>query len=908
MTPATDPWAIDTTAALAQLQSSLSGLTAAEAKLRLARFGPNRLLEKPPRPAWLKFVDQFKNRLVLVLIGAAVLAGAIGNIKDAVVILVVVVLNAGLGFYQEHRANATLAALKQMLARHARARRGGEVTQVGAEALVPGDIVLLEAGDRVPADARVLAAHNAEVAEAALTGESQAVGKHASALEPGVSGAPALAERFNMVFMNTVVTRGRIEALVAATGMQTEMGRISGLLDAAPEQSTPLQVQIDALGKSLAGMAGVVVTLIFGLGLLRGEPLTQTIMTSIALAVAAIPEGLPAVVTVTLAIGMHRMAKNRAVVKKLAAVETLGSTTVICSDKTGTLTLNQMTARELFYRGRQFVVSGEGYGGEGAITAQDGRPSPDFRPLLEPAALCNDSSIRGGKLIGDPTEGALLALAAKGSNGGLAASTATLAAANPRIAEIPFDSAHKFMATFHRDGQSVRMHVKGAPDVLLARASRVLAEAGDAPLDEPGRAAFEAENARLAGHAMRVLAIAHRDIALGDFDPAADLMPWAQQLSLVGLVGLIDPPRTEARDAIALCRQAGIQVKMITGDHALTAAAVARELDLHGAVLTGAEMDRIDVAELSRHIEETAVFARVAPEHKVKIVQALKARGHVVAMTGDGVNDAPALKNADIGIAMGITGTEVTREAAAMVLTDDNFASIVGAVKEGRTIYDNIVKFVRFQVSTSIGAILTVFGAQLLGLPMPFTAIHILWIALIMDGPPAVMLGLEPSRPGIMSEPPRASDARILTLPRISRLVAYGSTMAVGTLGVYIHGLETGNQAYASTLAFTTFVLFQFFNVMNARFDAGSAFNRQLFNNRKLWLALAAVLVLQVVVVNWAPAQAVFDTMPLNPGDWLLATGIAASVLLLEEARKLAVHGWHAISNRKRLHGPGAGR
>ena len=901
-------WNLAAAAALAELGSSPQGLTTAEAQQRLDRVGPNRLREKPPRPAWLKFIDQFKNLLVLVLIGAAVLASAIGDIKDAVVILVVVVVNAGVGFYQEHRAEAAVAALNHMLARHARVRRSNEVQQVDAQALVPGDIVLLDAGDRVPADARVLAAHNAEVAESALTGESHAVGKHAGLLSPGEH---PLAERLNMVFMNTVVTRGRLEAVVCATGMQTEMGRISGLLEAAPEQPTPLQVQIDALGKSLAGIAGVVVALIFGIGILRGDDLTQTMMTSIALAVAAIPEGLPAVVTVTLAIGMHRMVINRAIVKKLSAVETLGSTTVICSDKTGTLTLNQMTAREIFYRGRHFVASGEGYAADGAIGTQDGLPLPDFAPVLTPAALCNDSSIREGKLIGDPTEGALLVLAGKGGGKRDASgeiSAASLAASNPRIAEIPFDSAHKFMATFHRDGEWVRMFVKGAPDVLLVHASHFLGAAGDSTLDEPARAAFEAENARLASQAMRVLAVARRDIALRDFDPAADLMPWAQQLSLVGLVGLIDPPRPEARDAIELCKQAGIQVKMITGDHALTAAAIARELGLHGAVLTGTELDRIDVAELSRHIEETAVFARVAPEHKVKIVQALKARGHVVAMTGDGVNDAPALKHADIGIAMGITGTEVTKEAAAMVLADDNFASIVGAVKEGRTIYDNIVKFVRFQLSTSVGAILTVFAAQLLGLPMPFTAIHILWIALIMDGPPAVMLGLEPSRPGIMNEPPRRSDARILTLPRFGHLLAYGSTMAVGTLGVYFYALQGSDKAYASTLAFTTFVLFQFFNVMNVRFDVGTAFNRQLFDNRKLWLALAAVLVLQVVVVNWAPAQSVFDTVTLTLRDWALATGTAASVLVLEEVRKFGVYCWRMIGDRKALHGIGADR
>lgn len=854
------------------------GLTPDEATQRLTRHGPNRLASIPPRPAWLKFIDQFRNVLVMVLLGAVVLAAAIGDIKDAVVILIVVVFNAALGFYQEHRAEATLAALKKMLAQHARVRRGGRVLEIPAEELVPGDLVLLEAGDRIPADGRVLVSHNAEVAEAALTGESHAVGKHTEALTPGEQ---PLAERFNMAYMNTVITRGRLELVVTATAMNTEMGRISGLLNAAQESATPLQIQLDALGKRLALIAGVVVSLIFALGILRGDPLVQTIMTSIALAVAAIPEGLPAVVTVTLAIGMHRMARNRAIVKKLSAVETLGSTTVICSDKTGTLTLNQMTARQLFYRGRRFAVSGEGYSGEGEISAGDGDPLPDFLPLLTPAALCSDSRIRDGQLIGDPTEGALLALAAKGG-----VDQETAAEHRPRIAEIPFDSAHKFMATFHHDGERVRMFVKGAPDVLLVRASSFLDAAGESPLDDPARAAFEAENAAFAGQAMRVLAVASREIPAREFNPTGDLMAWANSLVLTGLVGIIDPPRPEARDAIRLCKQAGIQVKMITGDHAITAAAIARELGLEGAVLTGAALDRIDVAELSRHIEETAVFARVAPEHKVKIVQALKARGHVVAMTGDGVNDAPALKNADIGIAMGIAGTEVTREAATMVLTDDNFATIVGAVKEGRTIYDNIVKFVRFQLSTNVGAILTVLGAQLLGLPMPFTAIQILWINIIMDGPPAMTLGLEPARPGIMLEPPRRADERILSLARFKRLLMYGIIMAAGTLGLFYYAQERG-EAYALTLAFTTFVLFQFFNVFNARAEHHSAFNRQFFSNGKLWAALATVVGLQALVVHWPPAQAIFDTTALSAQDWGLAFAVASSILLLDEGRKL---------------------
>ena len=856
------------------------GLSQPEAEHRLARHGPNRLTEKKPRSAWLRFIDQFKNVLVIVLFGAVALAAAIGDIKDAVVILIVVVLNAALGFYQEHRAEATLAALKNMLAQRARVRRDGQIVEIPAEKLVAGDLVLLEAGDRVPADGRILAAHNAEVAEAALTGESHAVGKCSDALGPGEH---ALAERFNMAFMNTVVTRGRLELLVTATGMNTEMGRISFLLDAAQESPTPLQVQLDALGMRLAIIACTVVALIFALGILRGDPLIQTVMTSIALAVASIPEGLAAVVTVTLAIGMRRMAKNRAIVKKLSAVETLGSTTVICSDKTGTLTLNQMTARALFYRGQHFGVSGEGYFGEGAISAKDGGQLPDFLPLLAPASLCADSSIHDGALIGDPTEGALLVLAAKGSFDRDAAEDQS-----PRIAEIPFDSAHKFMATFHRDGAMVRMHVKGAPDVLLARASSFLGAAGAAPLDDATRAVFEAENAGFAGQAMRVLAVAGREIPAQEFDPAGDLMSWANDLMLIGLVGIIDPPRPEARDAIRLCRQAGIQVKMITGDQGITAAAIAKELGLQGAVLTGAQLDRIDAAELSDRIEETAVFARVAPEHKVMIVQALKARGHVVAMTGDGVNDAPALKNADIGVAMGIAGTEVTKQAATMVLTDDNFATIVGAVKEGRTIYDNIVKFVRFQLSTLIGAILTVLGAQLLGLPTPFTAIQILWINIILDGPPAITLGLEPARPGIMSEPPRRSDERILSMARVKRLLMYGPTMAIGTLGLFYYAQESG-ETYALTLAFTTFVLFQFFNLFNARTEHGTTFNRQFFSNGPLWMALGTVIGLQVLVVHWTPAQAIFHTTALSAKDWGLAFTVAASILVLDEGYKLVL-------------------
>lgn len=873
------PWhTFDASETLARLTSDLDqGLTEQEAEERLARFGENRLAEVRPRPGWLKFLDQFRNLLVVVLLIAALLAGVVGEIKDSIVILVVVVLNAALGFYQEHRAEQTLAALKQMLAAHARVRREGRVIDLDACRLVPGDIVLLEAGDRAPADGRLLAAHNLEVDEAALTGESHAVGKSVAAI--GEVDLP-LGDRINLLYMNTVVTRGRAELVVTTTGMETEMGRLAGMIASAGESETPLQRQLDHLGKRLAAIAGAVVTLIFLLDFLRGLPLAQAAMTAVALAVAAIPEGLPAVVTVTLAIGMWRMAQNRALLKKLSAVETLGATTVICSDKTGTLTLNQMTARAGWYAGHRFSVSGEGYGAQGNIDAP-GLPADLLRQFLLPMALCQESRVRDGELIGDPTEGALWVLAQKG---GLAPLDEQ--ARQPRIAEIPFDSAHKFMATFHHAGEWVDMYIKGAPDVLLARSSRWLDAGGDVALDVDTRAGIDAENAELAGQALRVLALARRRIPARSFDPAADLWDWADDWTFLGVAGLMDPPRPEAAQAIVHCRRAGVQVKMITGDHKITAAAVGRELGLTGEVVTGAELDAMSEAELAQRINHIAVFARVAPEHKVKIVNALKAAGHVVAMTGDGVNDAPALKAADIGVAMGITGTAVTREAATMVLTDDNFATIVRAVEEGRVIYDNIVKFVRFQLSTNIGAILTVLVATLLGMPSPFTAIQLLWINIIMDGPPAMTLGVEPARPGLMNDSPRRQGSQILTSFRLLRLVFYGAVMMVGTLWMFRHGLEVHDQAYALTLAFTTFVLFQFFNVFNARAEQGTTFNSNFLRNGKLWLALGMVLMLQVVVVHWVPAQSIFGTVDLNLDDWLKAVAVASSVLVLDELYK----------------------
>jgi len=859
-----------------------NGLTPDQASARRVQYGLNRLPETPPRSAWLVFFGQFKSILILILIGAALLAALVGNVKDAVVILAVVLINALVGFYQEYRAERSLAALKEMLPVRTRVRRGGEKHDIAAEDLVPGDVVLLEAGDRVPADGRLFIAAGLEIDESALTGESQPVCKQVAALT--IADAP-LGDRVNMTYMNTMLTRGRAELVVTATGVHTEMGRLSQQLASVEEVPTPLQIQLDRLGKRLGAIALTLVGLLSFLQLLRGADLAHIVLDAIALAVAAMPEGLPVVVTVTLALGMHKMARQRAIVKRLASVETLGCTTVICSDKTGTLTLNQMTVRMFFYEGERFEVSGEGYRPEGAIQPTgDGVKLPNLAPLLVPLVACNDSRADDGKAIGDPMEAALLVLAAKG--GIVQDQTAERL---PRLAEVPFDAAHKFMATFHRQDGRVHMFVKGAPDVLLMRCERWLVGGADRPLDADRRNQIDAEYLALGERGLRGLLIASKTIPASAFDASGDLLAWVNGLTFIGLVGLMDPPRREAKEAIAQCKEAGIAVKMITGDHKSTASATATELGLEGKTIAGLELDRMDSDELALVIDDIAVFARVTPAHKVKIVRALQANGHVVAMTGDGVNDAPALKSADIGIAMGAAGTAVAKEAATMVLVDDNFATIVSAVRQGRTLYDNILKFVRFQLSTTIGAILTIFFAPLAGLPEPFTPIQILWVAIIMDGPPAVSLALDAGRPGIMRERPRNRTETVLPFYRLVKIMMYGITMMVGTLAVMYYGLQTGTEQRALTLAFTTFVLFQVFNVFNARVEAGTSFGTSFFDNWMLWASLAGVVTLQAIAVHWPPAQALFGTGGMNLSDWGVASGVAALVLILEEARKLAM-------------------
>ncbi len=894
-------WASAAQEVLGRLETRPAGLDGGEPARRLAATGPNRLPDKPPRSAWVVLVSQLKGFLNLLLLVAALVAWAVGDLKDALMIGAVTVFNAILGFVQEHRAERALQALEHMVAFRARVRRDGQVVELGAEQLVPGDIVLLEAGDRVPADGRLLIAQSFEVDESALTGESVPVHKTADVTVP----APTpLAERINVVFMNSVVTRGRAELVVSATGRATEMGRIAGMLEAAHTAPTPLQVQLHHLAKRLALIAVVVVAAVSAVELLHGDTLAQMAIEAVALAVAAVPEGLPAVVTVTLALGLQRMARHRAIVKRLAAVETLGCTTVICSDKTGTLTMNQMTVRALWLAGRRYGVSGEGYRPEGEISAESPGGSPaaslaELAPLLRPAVLCNDSRVADGALIGDPTEGALVTLAQKAG-----VDVDPLRAQFPRVAELPFDSDRRYMATFHRDGDVVRLFVKGAPGVLLDRSRAVLTGDGPTLLDDGTRSDLASENDRLAAGGLRVLAMATRELRAADFDPKQDLTSLVADLTFVGLVGMMDPPRAEAREAIQLCKSAGIAVEMITGDQRVTAAAIARALGLEGEAVTGAELDRMDDATLAAALPGIAVFARVAPEHKLRIVSALQARRHVVAMTGDGVNDAPALRKADIGVAMG-AGTEVAKEAAGMVLTDNNFATIVRAVSEGRIIYDNIVKFVRFQLSTNMGAILTVFVAPFVGLVSPLGAVQILWVAMISDGPPAIALGVDAARPGIMDEPPRDPAARILTWRRLLRLLFHGAIMAAGTLGVQaFDGAAGGSPGHAATLAFTTFVLFQVFNVLNVRAEKGTALNRQLATNWRLWATLAIVVLLQVGVVYWSPLQRLFGAVALGLTDWVVCIAVASTVFVAEELRKLTARGLRAVGNARAQRGP----
>ena len=882
-------------------QSSVDdGLSAALVDKRRSTFGANELAAAERTPTWKRIVAQFSDLLILILLAAALVAYAVsGELKTPLVVLVVVVFNAVIGFVQENRAEKSLDALKQMLVIQTRVRRDGQLVNLPAHDLVPGDVVLVEAGDRVPADGRLLFANSLEVEEAALTGESTPSLKTIDTIDR--DDVP-LGDRKNMVYMNTTVTRGRGELVVTATGMNTEIGRIAGLLRETETEKTPLQKQLDGLAHSLAKLAAGIVIAVFVIGLIRGESASDLLLTAVALAVASIPEGLPAVTAVTLALGVSKMAKQHAIVKRLASVETLGCTSVICSDKTGTLTLNQMTAVELISQLQRHHVTGDGYSPTGAIEHLDGDETTSIDGALVPMALCNDAVVRHlddgtWELVGDPTEGALVVLAAKGGFG-----IDELRRRHPRVAEVPFDSANKFMATVHRmvdagGHASMMVYVKGAPDVLLARSTTVIDEHGEAAPLRDHLDDLLAHNDRLASDGLRVLAVAQRELSCDAWDEfeasGGDPIGLVGELTLVAMAGIVDPPRPEARAAIAEAHAAGIAVKMITGDHAATAAAIGRELGLTGRAITGSDLDAMDDHQLAEQIDGITVFARVAPEHKIRLVGALQRKGNVVAMTGDGVNDAPALKKADMGVAMGITGTEVTKEAATMVLTDDNFATIVGAVGRGRNIYDNIVKFVRFQLSTTLGFAALFLLAAIFGVAggKPFTAIAILWVNIIMDGPPAMALGLDRAAPDVMERQPRPLSEKILTRDRWVAVGVASTIMALGTLAVlaFAPGAEptAGVATVAGTMAFNTFVLFQFFNILNARSDTQSVFTRYTLGNRMLWLSLAAVALLQWAVTHVGVVQRLFDTTAITAGQWLVCAAVASSVLVVEELRKV---------------------
>jgi Ca2+-transporting ATPase len=768
---------------------------------------------------------------------------------------------------------------------------------------VPVDIVLVEAGDRIPADGRLAVAINLEIDESALTGESQPATKWTDAVaRPDVT----IGDRTCMAYMNTTVTRGRAELVVTSTGMSTEIGRIAGLLRATETDQSPLQKQLEGLAHSLAKLSGLIVAAVVAIGLWRGDDISSVLNMAVALAVATIPEGLPAVTAVTLAIGVSNMARKNAIVKRLASVETLGCTSVICSDKTGTLTLNEMTARRLVSEGVERTISGEGYSPDGEISDIKNDAPFALENALTGMALCSDAVIHESdgdwNLVGDPTEGALVVLAMKGG-----INIDGVRASHRRIAEVPFDSTLKFMVTFHRiattsGAEVVRMFVKGAPDVILDRSTTVIGNGGTALAMRDNHAHLLAHNNRLAHEGMRVIAIAQRDLTIeawNEFE-SSEMAPvdLANDLVLLALVGIVDPPRPEAKLAIAEAKQAGIAVKMITGDHASTASSIGRELGLiegNSVAMTGTEIDTVSDEELDARIESVSVFARVAPEHKIRLVTALQRKGHIVAMTGDGVNDAPALKKSDIGVAMGITGTEVTKEAATMVLTDDNFATIVGAVKQGRAIYDNIVKFVRFQLSTTLGFAILFLATSITGIAggKPFAAIAVLWVNMIMDGPPAMALGLDRPDSDVMQRSPRPKEERILTRDRWVAVLFASLVMAAGTLLVLVFApgddASAGVATVAGTMAFNTFVLFQFFNILNVRNDSRSVFRQETLGNRYLWTALGAVITLQIGVTHWGPMQRLFDTTSISLVQWGLCVIVASSIIFLEELRKIII-------------------
>jgi len=853
----------------------------------MLEYGPNELQAAHHVSPWAILFEQFKNVLILVLLVATALSAFLGHGVEAVAITVIVLFAVILGFVQEYRAERAIEALRRMAAPTATVLRDGEESEVPARDLVPGDVVVLRAGNRVPGDGRLIEAVNLQIQEAALTGESVPVEKHVAPLSnPELE----LGDRKNMAYAGTVATYGRGRAMIIATGMTTEFGKIAQMLQTVETTKTPLQDNLDKLGHMLARAALVVVAIIVALGLFRGQPFIEMLVFGIALAVAVVPEALPAVVTISLALGVQRLVKRGALMRRLPAVETLGSTSVICSDKTGTLTKDEMTARRLYVAGQLLDVSGAGYEPHGQFS-RDGvtvEPSPALRRLLQAGALASDAHIVRNDAAdrwhvkGDPTEGALVVAAAKA---GL--KKVDLDARFPRLNEIPFTSETKRMTTLHSLAGGVTAYAKGAPEVILESCERQLTADGESHFDATSRSVILDMVRHMASEGLRVLAVAEKT--------GATLENAERNATLLGLVGMIDPPRPEAKAAIQTCGQAGIKAVMITGDHPLTAQAIARELGLlkTGRVVTGAELEAMGEAEFEREVEAIDVYARVSPAHKLRVVTALQKNGHIVAMTGDGVNDAPALKKADIGVAMGITGTDVTKEAAAMTLTDDNFASIVAAVEEGRGIFGNIKKYLMFLLSSNIGEIGLMAGAALLGLPLPLTAVQILYVNLATDGLPALALAVDPPEPDLMRRKPRNHRTGIFTRPVITLMIVGGVWSALVNLSLFAWALTSGRSAAeAMTMTFVSLVLIQFLKAYNFRSDRLSVLNRPFANT---WLnrAIAWELVLLFVVVYVPSLHEPFTTFSLSIVDWVIAVGLALTISpVLEAAKWMERRGW----------------
>ncbi len=870
--------------ALRKLGSSQKGLSASEAEKRLAEYGPNELKEKPGKSPIAMFLGQFKQFLILILIAAVIVSAALGEWLDASAIAIIVILNAAFGFVQEFKAEKAMQALKKLAAPKARVRRDGGEKLIEASLLVPGDIILLEAGDRIPADCRVLEAINLSLDESMLTGESTPVEKSHDKLKPGLH----LADRRNMLHMGTVITYGRGSALVCETGMGTEIGRIAELLQETPEEETPLQKRLDQLGKQL-GIAFLLITLIvFIAGIMRAIPVMLMFLTAVSLAVAAIPEGLPAIVTITLALGLERMAKKNAVVRKLPAVETLGSTAIICSDKTGTLTKNEMTVRRIWCDSRTYEVGGEGYAPAGDFKLEgkpvDLRREPVLSLALRCGALCNNAKLENGRgwhILGDPTEGALIVAAAKAGM-----TEEALAKEYHRVEELPFDSERKMMTTLDRSKSGAEAYSKGATESILAKCTHLLKDGREQKLTEDDRKRIHAETKRMATDALRVLALAYKRLPPGKSHKEETL---ESNLVFIGLMGMIDPPREEAKAAVKVCARAGIRVVMITGDHRDTAVAVAKELGLLGKgalVVTGEELDRMSDAHLAKAAENIAVYARVSPEHKQRIVKALRAEKLVIAMTGDGVNDAPALKMADIGVAMGITGTDVAKGASDMVLLDDNFASIVAAVEEGRVIYDNIKKAVLYLLSCNIGELMVMLGATVANLPLPLLPLQILWMNLVTDGLPALSLAVEPASPDIMSRQPRDPKEGVITRRNVSSITSISLIIALGTLALFVLELATGDLDYARTMAFTTIVMFQHWFVLSCRSENLTLSKIGFLSNR--WMAFSFIfsLLLQLAITYLPPLQPIFHTVPLSLNDWIIVMAVSLTAFGVSEFAK----------------------